>query len=257
MRPFPPLLIVAGLSAVVLGLPIGLYLLLTKGQRRTTREIRKAAARLGWKYRPRHWQGNPTAFRIDAQTRSGLAWILTSGNSSGYDRGWTVVLALRFLALGGEPDFAIIPRDTQGHGLPRGQAIPAMLESRIAAFSGAAASDIAFLREAREHPSGSGAFDAAYQVLALPRHSAQSPVDQGFAARILQWPSDAIAPHSVLVWRDPFALHLHVRLPGPPNWSTVAYAAKLGEDLAERVPPPVKQVAARGFVDRLIARFLR
>jgi hypothetical protein len=257
MKSFPPLLIVAGLFAVVLALPAGLYLLLTRRQRQTTREIRKSAAGLGWGYRLRRWQGNPTAFRIDGQTLTGLSWILTSGNSSGYDRGWTVLLALRFPALGGEPDFAVMPRDSEGHGLPRGQAIPAGIESRIAAFSGAAASDIAFLRDAREHPSGLAAFDAAYQVLAPPRQIVQPPVDPGFATCILQWPVDAVAPRSVLAWRDPVALHLQFRLPGPPNWSTVAYAAKLGEDLTVRVPPPVMQAAPRGLLDKLIARFLR
>jgi hypothetical protein len=256
MKPFPPVLIVAGLFAAVLGLPAALYLLLTRRQRQTTREIRKSAAVLGWRYRLRRWQGNPTAFRIDGQTRGGLAWILTSGNGGRYDRGWAVVMALRFPALGGEPDFAVMPRDREGHGLPRGQDIPAGIESPIAGFSGAAASDIAFLREAREHPSGLAAFDAAYQVLALPQ-IVQPPVDAEFAAHILQWPADAIAPHSVLAWRDPFALHLQLRLPGPPNWSTVAYAAKLGDDLTARVPPPVMQAAPHGFVDRLIARFLK
>src|SRR6266853_1694955 len=116
-----------------------------------------------------------------------------------------------------------MPRDSEGRGLPRGQAIPAGIESRIAAFSGAAASDI-FLWDAREHPSGLAAFDAAYQVLASPRQIVRPPVDPGFATRILQWPADAVAPRSVLAWRDPFAFHLQFRLPGSPNWSTVAYA---------------------------------
>ena len=84
------------------------------------------------------------------------------------------------------------------------------IESRIAAVTGAAASDLKFLREAREYPSGLAAFDAAYQVVALPRQIGQPLVDAGFAASILQWPTDAIAPHSVLAWRDRFALHLQL-----------------------------------------------
>jgi hypothetical protein len=255
MKSFPPLLIVAGLLAIVLGLPIGFYLLLTRGQRRTTREIRKSASRLGWKYRLRRWQGNPTAFRIDGQTSNALTWILTSSTASDYARGWTVLLALRFPTLGGESDFAIMPRDDEGRSLPRGPAIPAGIESGIAVFSGAAARDIAFLRDARQHPSGLAAFDTAYQVLATPERLVPPPVDPELAARLLRWPADAVAPHSVLAWRDPFALHLQVRLPGPPNWATVAYTAQLGADLAARVPPRVMQAAPRTSLDRLIARF--
>ena len=246
------MLIVLGLVAVVLGLPIGFYLLLTRGQRRITREIRKSAARLGWRYRLRRWQGNPTAFRIDGQGSSGLSWVLTSGNGSDSARGWTTVAALRFPTLGGEPDFAIMPRDGEGHGLPQGQAIPPGLESRIVPFS-VAASGIAFLRDAREYPSELPAFDAEYQVLAMPGRMVQPPVDAQPARRILQWPANAVAPHSVLAWRDPFPLHLQVRLPGPPNWSTVAYAAKLGEELTVRLPP-VTQATPSGLVDQLIAR---
>src|SRR5271165_7169233 len=148
MNPLFKLLIVAGFFAAALGLPAGLYVFLTSGQRRTTREIRKSAAQLGWRYRLRRWQGNPTAIRIDGETRSGLTWILTSGNASDTARGFTVVLALRFLTLGGEPDFAVIPRDGEGNGLPWGEAVPAGIESRIVVFSGTAASDVAFLRDA-------------------------------------------------------------------------------------------------------------
>lgn len=138
----------AGLAAIVLGLPIGLYVLLTRGQRRTTREIRSAAVRQGWRYRRRRWQGNPTAFRIDGRTPGGLPWVMTSGNSRGDDRGWSVQLAMRFPSLGGEPDLAVLPREGQG------PAIPPNSESRIAAFSEAFAGIAAFLRDAREAPSG-------------------------------------------------------------------------------------------------------
>jgi hypothetical protein len=162
------------------------------------REIRAGAAQHGWRYRLQRWQGNPTAFRIDGQTRSGLTWILTSGNTSGYDRGWSVRLELRFTTLAGEADFAVMPRDSEARGSALlGSTIPPGVESRVAAFSGTAASAIGFFRDARELPSGIPAFDAAYQVLQSHEQSRQL-VDCGLAERILHWPSDAIAPHSVL-----------------------------------------------------------
>jgi len=66
-------LIVAVAFAITIGLPVGLYVLLTRGRRRAMREIRQGAEGQGWRYRLRHWQGNPTAFRIDGRTHSGLA----------------------------------------------------------------------------------------------------------------------------------------------------------------------------------------
>jgi hypothetical protein len=71
MNQLPHWEILAVMAAVVPGLPIGLYILLTRKQRATTREIRRAAAEHGWRYRVRHWQGNPAAFRIDGRSRSG------------------------------------------------------------------------------------------------------------------------------------------------------------------------------------------
>lgn len=257
MTPITPLMSAAGLVAVFLGLTAGLYRFLTMGQRRRTREIRESAGRLGWRYRRRRWQGNPGAFRIDGQTDGGLTWVLTCGNGSDSARGWSTLLALRFPTLGGDPDFAILPRDAGGHVWPEGPAIPAGIESGLAAWSGAAASGAAFLRDGCEHPSGLPAFDATYEVLGRPRQATPAPVDQGFAARILQWPADAIAPHAVLAWRDVFGLHMQVRLPGPPNWPTVAYAATLGEDLTGRVAPPTGQRAPQGILDRAASRFLR
>ncbi len=219
-RPISPLVLVVGLLAVVLGLPFGLYALLTREQRRTTHEIRKAASARGWRYRLRRWQGNPTAFRIDGRMQSGLGWILTSGNSGSYDRGWSVRLGLRFPSLGGEPDLAVLPRDSNGHGSALlGSAIMPEAESRVAAFSGLAARAVGFFRDAGELPSGVAAFDAAYQVLVLPRQIRQPPVDPTLADRILHWPADAVAPHSVLAWRDPYAFHVQARL---------ARAAELG-----------------------------
>ena len=257
MKGFPAILIVALMLAVVLGLPLGLYALLTRGRRRSMREIREAASERGWQFRLRRWQGDPTAFRIEGRTGGGLAWILTSGGASGYDRGWSVRLALRFPSLGGEVDLAVLPREPERQDSR--QITPhRSLEvwARVAAFSGTAASAVGFFRDARELPSGLPAFDTAYEVLALPGQSGRPPVDPALAQRILHWPADAIAPHSVLAWRDPFGLHLQARLPATPNVATVLYLVSLGEDLCPRVPAPAVPPAPRGFVDRLVARLL-
>jgi len=42
------MLMAAALLAVVLGVPLGLYALMTRGQRRTIREIRVRAREPGW-----------------------------------------------------------------------------------------------------------------------------------------------------------------------------------------------------------------
>jgi hypothetical protein len=155
-------------------------------------------------------------------------------------------------------DFAVLPRDSAGRDSAlAGSAVPPGVENRVAAVSGAAASAIGFFRDAREFPSGLPAFDAAYQALALPRHISQPPVDPALAGRILSWPADAIAPHSVLAWRDPFGFHIHARLPSTPNQATVTYFVALAEDFCARIPAPAMSPAPSGFVDRLVARFLR
>jgi hypothetical protein len=257
MKSIPPVLIVAGLFAIVLGLPFCLYALLTRGQRRTTREIRKAAAARGWRYRRRRWQGNPTAFRIDGQTESGLPWVLTSGTSSGYDRGWSARMVLRFPTLEGETDIAVLPHT--GNGQDRnltGSAIPAAAEARLATWSGTLAGAVAFLRDSQEAPSGLSSFDAAYEVLLLPRIP-RSPIDAALAARILAWPAEAVTPHSVLAWRDLYAFEFQVRLPAPPNWATVAYFPDLADDWVARLPAPVRSSVSPRMFDRLLDRFLR
>jgi hypothetical protein len=258
MKSIPPLVIAAGLFAFVLGLAFGLYALLTRGQRRTMREIRAGASERGWRYRLRRWESNPTAFRIDGRTRAGLSWILTSGNTRGYDRGWVVGLNLRFPTLGGDADLAVRPRDDKGKGAaPLGPGMPPGLESRVAAWSGTLASIIGLYRDAQEVPSGLPAFDAAYQVLVLPRQFRRPPLDPGLAERFLHWPPDAIAPHSVRAWRDPFGFKLQARLPATPNWATVSYFLTLAEDFCSRLPAPITSPAPRGFVDRIVARIWR
>jgi len=249
-------LTVAGLLAFVIGLPRGLYLLLTRSQRRRTRDIRAGARERGWRYRIRHWQGNPTAFRIDGQTPSGVAWILTSTDSRGYERGWSVRLSLRFPALGGETDIAVVSRtgDSRFHEI-LGPGMPANAAARLAGFSGVLASAVEFLRRAHELPSGHAAFDAAYQVLALTQRTNQPLVDTTMARRFLEWPAAAVTPHSFLAWRDAFAFHLQAMLPEQANWPAVAYFVSIAEDWVARIPPPSVPAARRTFVDRLAARF--
>jgi hypothetical protein len=257
MNRIPPLLVLVVFFALTIGLPFGLYALLTRGRRRSMREIQQGAEAQGWRYRLRRWQGNPTAFRIDGTTRSGLSWVMTSGSTRGYDRGWSVVLGLRVPILGGQVDLAVLPREA-GHGdaVLRG-AIPAGVEARVAAFSGAIGSAVELFQNAQELPSGLAAFDARYEVLVLPKQIQKQPVDAALGQRVLSWPADAIAPHSVLAWRDPFGLHLQARLPGPPNWSTVSYFASLAEDLCARVPAPQSLPAPPTLFDRAVARILR
>jgi hypothetical protein len=258
MKPFPPLLTVTGCFVLFLGLFFGLYALLTRGRRRTMREIRSGASTRGWRYRLSRWQGDPTAFRIDGRTENGLTWILKCGGSSGYDRGWCVRLGLRFPILAGETDLTVMPRDPTGHSFPAlGDPVASKVQARVAAFSAAGAGAIGFLQSAREFPSGLSAFDAAYQVLALPRQIRQSPLDPALAERILHWPPDTVAPHSVLVWRDPFGLYFQARLPAPPNWATIRYFLALAEDFCVRLPAPEPSPAPRTFLDRLIARVMR
>jgi hypothetical protein len=179
-----------------------------------------------------------------------LPWILTSGNTSGYDRGWSVQLSLRFPTLAGEPDFSILPRG------PR-LAMPVGAEARIASFSGALAGAAGFLRDAAETPAGVPEFDAAYQVMLRPEQISKPVVDASLADRILHWPADTVAPHSMLIWRDPFALHCQARLPAQPNWATVLWLLGIAETCTSRIPPAVISPVRSRLVDRIIARVLR
>ena len=164
----PPLVALIGLIVIVFG-PMGaLYLLFTRDQRRNVREIRNAAAARGWRYRVRHSRGNPSAFGLDGATANGIAWVFTTGNSSEGTHDWSTEATIKFAALGGEPDFAIMPRGTQ-RGLPDGS-FP-LLDT-----------------EAREFPSGEPAFDDLYQVFALPHRFAKQPVDRAFAKRMVACP---------------------------------------------------------------------
>jgi hypothetical protein len=257
MNRIPPLLLLVVFFAITIGLLFAVYSLLTRDRRRSMREIREGAASQGWRYRLRRWQGNPTAFRIDGATRNGLSWIITSGSTRGYDKGWSVVAELRVPTLGGEVDLAVLPREAgRGDAVLRG-AIPAGAKARVAAFSGAIGSAVELFQNAQELPSGLPAFDARYEVLVLPKQFQKQPVDTALGQHALSWPADAIAPHSMLAWPDPFGLHLQARLPGPPNWSTVSYFASLAEDLCARVPAPQSLPAPTTLFDRAVARILK
>jgi hypothetical protein len=257
MTGVPALAIIAGMLAVVVGLPFGLYALLTRGRRRSMRQLRAAVAERGWQFRQRRWYGDPTMFRIQGRTHGGLAWIMESFTTHGYDPGWAVRLGLRFPVLGGEADFALLPREPAGRGSGLLQpGLPGIAPAEMPAFGDATGSVVGFFRDARESPSGLPAFDAAYQVLGRPSQIRPPLVDQALAARVLRWPADAIAPHSVLAWRDPFGLHFQARLPAAPNWETVSYFLALAKEFTQRLPAPMTAPTPRGFVDRLLARLL-
>lgn len=258
MQAIPKLVIVVAMFAIVLGSPLALYAFLTRDRRRAMRAIREGAAAQGWRFRIRHWLGDPTAFRLDGLTRNGLRWILKTRGASENNRGWTVQLGLRVPDLGGQIDFAILPRDaTDSSSALRVSGVSPALQQRIAGFSGTLASAIEFFHDAREFPAGVGAFDSAYHVLGNPKRIRETPVDHFVAEKILEWPAEAISPHTVLIWRDSFGLHLVARLPAPANWSTVVHCAELANDLSFRLPAPEISPAPRGFVDRLVARFMR
>jgi hypothetical protein len=231
LRGVPPILIVGGMAVICLGVPIGLYSLFTIGQRTTTREIRREAAKRGWSYKKRPWN-----FRIEGPSDagialSGLAWVMTSSNSGESEMRWSSELNVHFPALAGETDVVIWPRD--GKPLPAVALAPA-IEARIVKLSRTAGGALQFLRDAHEAPSGVADFDAAYEIRVRP--SGPSPIDAALARRILTPPSEAVAPRAVVAWRDPFGFHFNARLPGPPNWATVAWLVDVAVDCAAKLP---------------------
>ena len=258
MTGLPALAMVAALAAVVLGLPFGLYALLTRSRRRAMREIRLGASREGWQFHRSLLRGDPTEFEIDGRTHSGVPWIMLCRGTTGYDRGWTVRLGLRFPALGGVPDMAILPRERGPRDLSAlaSQVTPEGL-AKIAKFSGTTAEVAELLKDAPESPSGLADFDGAYRV-ATSKDQFRAPlVDSTLAKRILEWPPDTVKAHSVLAWRDPFGLHFQARLPGPPNWGTVSYFLELAEVLIARIPAGTVPSETHEIVDKLAEKFLR
>jgi hypothetical protein len=87
-------------------------------------DIRDAALARGWRFQ-RHpdWSGGRTAFELEGSTRDGTVWVLDSFNV-GIKRNWTVGLKLRFPALAGEWDFAVLPRERPGRGREFGDVVP-------------------------------------------------------------------------------------------------------------------------------------
>lgn len=253
MNAVPHIVIAAAGFLIVLGIPFGLYALLTRGQRRTIRGIRAGARQQGWTYRRRRWIGDPTAFQITAP-----AWIVKSGPAGGYDRGWTVRLGISFPALAGKPDFAIEPREAGSQSLSAlVSSMPNKVETRIAGFSEVLAGEAEFYREARELHTGDAAFDATYQLLELPGYFRDAPITAALAQRMLAWPRDAVQPHSMLAWRDPYGFHLQARLPGPPNWPSVSHLVSVGEEFASALPVPIAAPPPHTLADRMAARLWR
>jgi hypothetical protein len=248
----PHVVILGGMALICLCVPISLYLLFTMDQRKATREIQRGAAVRGWRCRSRSG-----GFRIEGSTGAGstlngLAWVMTSGNSREGEMRWSSELDLRFPALGGETDVAILPRD--GRPLPTTALSPGV-DARIAKFSNTLAGVTQFLRDSDEVRSGIAAFDAAYEVMA--RQTARPLVDAALARRIVFWPPDAVVPYSIVAWRDPFGFNFNARLPGPPNWATVAWLASVGGDFAGRLPAAVTAPRPSGCFDRIIGRISR
>ncbi len=244
LRGVPHLAILGAVAALCLGVPILLFLLLTRGRRRAANEIRNGCALEGWRYR-----GRSEGFQIDGATRGAVPWEMTGVSGFETERRWNAELNLRFRTLRGETDLAVTQRD----GEPLPSALPPSIEARIARFSGTLAGASKFLRESHEAPAGMAEFDARYDVRAT--HAALATVNAALARRILNWPPDAVAPYSVLAWRDPFGFHFHVRLPVEPNWITVAWLARLGEEFAARLPAVAAPPVPSGWIDRILAAF--
>lgn len=254
---WPAVVVLLGLAALVLGVPLGLYWLLTRKQRAVVAEIRRGVEECGWKFALRRWAGDFTAFRIDGRDRSGRSFTVKSYGTDESNRGWAVVLALRFPQLAGEPDFGVLPRkgDRGDFGGMAARISPEM-QKKIEVFSGTAAGAIALMRDGKEMPSGEAGFDAAYRVMALPGVFREGPVGVGLGEKIMKWPADAVAAHSILAWRDPFGLHVQARLPGAANWGTICYGVEIGEELADRIPAGRLSGEPRGVADRAATWFL-
>jgi hypothetical protein len=258
--PAPVVLLAFG--GVVLGIPLGLYATLTSARRRAVREIREGCSREGWSFHRSHLGGNPTEFRIDGRTHSAVPWSMVCRGTGNYNRGWTTRMALRFPTLAGRTDLAILPREEAGRDIASValQLSPAAITpqaiAKIEKFSATVAGALEFLKDAVESPSGLDAFDRAYQVLAQKDRTHSLLVDAMLAKRMLDWPADAIAPHSWIAWRDPFGLHVEVRLPGPPNWVTLAHFHELAEALVACVPRVSPAPTPHGLVDRIAEKLL-
>jgi len=255
MTKLQPLAMLAIFAVVTLLLPLAIYFLLTRKRRASIQEVLHGAEQRGWRFRHRHWTGNPTAFRLDGRSRSGLRLVVRSSTASGYDPRWNATLTLRFRELAGEPDVAVIPRRMGYDSGAKLRGIPVEAQTKVAKFSGLAASAIRLLQQGKEMPSGVPAFDSAYQVLCLGV-SWQPLVDAKLAERLLAGPGDGISIHAMLMWRDPFGFCVEARLPAPPNWATICYVVAVAEDLCARLPAGKTPAAPKGIVDELLIRIM-
>jgi hypothetical protein len=243
------------IAALTCGVPLLLYVLLTRKQRAALGAIREGTEARGWKFRARHWTGNPSAFRIDGRNRSGLRVTLKSGAARGYDPGWNATLKIKFPDLAGEPDVAVLPRSTARDSGLKMRGVSSDVQAKVAAFSGLAASAIRLMREGKETPTGFAAFDKTYQVSSLGV-SWQPLVDARLAERIIAWPNDVVALHTLLAWRDPSGFSLEARLPAPPNWATICYVVALAENLSARLPAGRAVAQPKGIFDQFVTGIL-
>lgn len=240
------------MAAVTFALFTGLYRLLTRRQRAVTQEIREYAEQNGWQYHKRRWQGNPTTFRIDGHTPSGVPWVLKSSGAGENARGWTMELTVRYPTLAGETDVAITTRDQ--HEPRAAMATSPAPISWLSSLSQTLAGAVHFMGLSQECPSGFDAFDAMYQVLLLPDFSGKPLVDSALAQRWLNWPHDAVHPRALLAWRDPFGFVLEARLEGPANWAAVSYLVDLGNEFVRRLPVGRVPSGQPHLVDRVIGK---
>jgi len=104
--------------AIVLGFPIGLYVLLTRagaapcaksGKGARARVAVQAAALARQSHRV--WHRGHDAQRVDLDHEV--------GRHARYDKGWTAVLGLRVPVLGGEVDVDVLPREPATLPRPR------------------------------------------------------------------------------------------------------------------------------------------
>ena len=262
MPPISPSVVIGMSFVMALVLFVGTYRLLTFRQRRTMREIREAARAHGWEFRLRRWQGNPTSFTINGQSPSGMPWIMTHGQNQDNSAGCAGVLAIRFPSLAGQTDFAIFPREPEDGYL---EGLAARSTSGLGVFSRSslATSAIGFLRTAQEQHSGVAEFESRYRVLSncqsaeeLRLRGPAPLIDRSLAAGMVHWPEGAVVPQSVAAWRDPFAVRVQARMPGPPSWATVEHLVSLAHELTAHLPPPVPCPVRPGRLDKFMNSLL-
>ena len=244
-----------GMAALTFALICGLYRMLTGRQRAITQEIRDHAEQNAWQYHKRRWSGNSVTFRIDGHTSGGIPWVLKSSGSGQNTQGWNMELTVRYPTLAGETDFAVSPRDERE--TRAAMAAAANGASWLSSLSETLAGVVRFMSSAQEYPSGFGAFDFGYQVLLSPDFSRKPLVDSTLAQRFLNWPPDAVPVHALLAWRDPYGFVLEARLPGPPNWVTVAYLLSLGDEFVRRLPVGQMPAGPPHLVDRVIGEVVK